>query len=152
MPRADVDLRLLEPCLVLREAQLRHAELQALEARRQFDQAQRQEQSARLQSAQAESALRARLSERGSHFGAVELHALRTAVQSLRTSAAKAEEHRRSAERQMDERRDVVAAADRTVRTLERDIARLRRRALRAVDDKALALAEDLWTARRRVE
>ncbi len=150
MARADVDLRLLEPCLALREAQLQHAQLEAQEARRQFDWAQRDADSAGLQVARAESALRRQLNGHGAHFGAIELHALRTAVQALRARAAHSEERRRTAQREMDERQDAVSAADSTVRTLERDIQLLRRRSLRAADDKALALAEDLWTARRK--
>jgi DNA repair exonuclease SbcCD ATPase subunit len=131
-------------------AKLQHAQLQAQEAQLQLERAQREVDSAQLQVARAESALQLQFTRQGAQFGVVELHALRAAIHALRARGAQCEDERRAAQRQVDERRDAVAAVDSTVRTLERDIQRLRVRSLRAADNKALELAEDLWTARRR--
>jgi hypothetical protein len=149
MARVSDHLKLLAPCLALREVQLQHAKSEARVARQYLDGAQVEADTARGRSYHAQVVV-TQLVASNQSFGALELVSLRAAIRALSDEVIRTELTLDAAQRQMEERRVAVSSADATLRTLTADVEQLRRRAARLNDEKSLALSEDLWSSRRK--
>jgi hypothetical protein len=132
----------------LRELQLRHAQLQALEAAQEAER-QRMATLAETERVKAVSALLGRTLASPA-FGATELRCLGAAHVALDAQARAAAGVFEEAQRHVDARQAALYAADTALAVLDRDLASAQRKRQRELDELALRRTEDTGNTRRR--
>lgn len=145
--RAVAKLKLLAPCVVVREAQRLGAETLAAEAHARLidgENALQRHDAARLQ---VERRLHARL-DSGTPFGAVELQLWRGALGRALADVEAQRSRVGDLHQEYLVRREALASADRACQTLVKTETRVRRQVALYAEANVLAEIEDLFTSR----
>ena len=146
--RARDRLRLLEPCLAVREAQLQAVKSDALAARRELDAAESKLREASSRQSGVTSAW-ARRAGHSASLGVDELRMWRIAAASAHQSVESKRQQLHNAEGEFALHADKVARADGARKVLDAAVGRARKRSTRDVQEKSAAVFEDLLAGRR---
>lgn len=146
--RAQRRLRLLAPCVRLRDLLVRAARAEALHARQQVNEERRALVKAEQQLVHLTEALNAKIGGAGA-ISAQELMLWRHAAASLSKSGDALQQSVKAAEQTASIRGKALLAAERALESVENAAGVERKRVARAADERALAQQEETVTRRR---